>query len=218
MSEPSGWQDHAIFCPQCSSASEPRFMCPTGQGLWGPRPLLGPPAQAVTALARPQAASAGLAVLAQTSSGTGVMVPREKTSTSISISTADGVVLHLPERDLEVYSIMKEAVMALAGFAERMATMLTADERSAEVLEELATVSSAALRLADRMGGFMKVDDETRKVIRQTRQFGVESRGLVERTRRKSFRFSEAHHDLVDRARFLAVELQGEVERRLGTA
>lgn len=72
-------------------------------------------------------------VVARTRSGAAIAVPMEKTSKEVSFSTGPGVVLNMPERDIEIYTEMKQAVGALARLGELVGkTIMVCEETKRE--------------------------------------------------------------------------------------
>lgn len=83
--------------------------------------------------------------------------------------------------------------------------------------EELCGLERAVLRLGDRLGQLMRVDDETRKVVKQVRQLGLDMRELVESCTGRKLRPLAEIRQVARAARLCALELQSEIERRVGT-
>jgi len=76
-------------------------------------------------------------VVARTSSGAAISVPMEKTSRAIEIASAPGVILRMPERDIEVYSAMKTVIGRLLRMAEMLGTYLVSLEELKRMGREL---------------------------------------------------------------------------------
>ena len=89
---------------------------------------------------------------------------------------------------------------------------------------DLSDMAGRVIRLGDRLGNFMRVDDETHRIIRMTRLLAVDMRGIMGMSMadaRLSSDEEELKGDLrkiLKGSRILAVDLQGEIERRVGTS
>jgi len=75
-------------------------------------------------------------VLARSSSGAAIAVPMEKTSKEISFQTAPGVILNMPERDIEVYAEMRQMVGALATLGELIGKTIMVKEETKRASKE----------------------------------------------------------------------------------
>jgi len=243
MQRMASWQAHAQACPLCRQAKQATELCREGRRFW----QVPEPAAPETALVA--ARLAGYA-LARSSAGTSVFVPMEKQrgGGAVTVSTAEGVVLRLPERDVEVYGEMRAAMQALVALAETMSFFLLATEEAEETMrgressevalvvrqvtegrggvgataeglyESVELVARQLLYLADRLGQLVRADETTQKLMRALRVAGIEARGLCERFgAKRRLSATDGVRALVTSLRLLAVDLQGELERRLGT-
>jgi hypothetical protein len=185
--------------------------------------------------------------MVKTSSGASIAVPMEKTSSLISFSTAPGVILRMPERDIAVYGEMKDVILRISWVTEVMGahmlfqgemqraapgasrvdaatTAIDVRRRTGLPIEPLdqvyaafGDVASRVLRLGDTMGRLMTVDAETRRVIRSLRLLGIRMRGELERSVQGELVIDERSREVIQEARSVAIDLQGEIERRVGT-
>ncbi len=153
-------------------------------------------------------------VIARSHSGAALAVPMEKTSTSVAIATAPGVVLHMPERDIEVYAEMKAMVVKLLGMADRIGKTIMVKEETKRHMrranpgkelkeEEVALVVS---QVGGQFGGneedlFYDFEEMAGHVLHLGDRLGSFMR-VDDDTRR-----------MMQRTRALAIEMQGEVER-----
>jgi hypothetical protein len=186
-------------------------------------------------------------IMVKTSSGVSIAVPMEKTSSLVSFSTAPGVILRMPERDIAVYGEMKDVIWRISQITEVMGahmlfqgemhhaapgasradaatTAIDVRRRTGLPIEPLdqvygafGDVASRVLRLGDSMGSLMTVDDETRRVIRSLRMLGIRMRGELERSVQGELVIDERSREVIQEARSVAIDLQGEIERRVGT-
>jgi hypothetical protein len=186
-------------------------------------------------------------IMVKTSSGASIAVPMEKTSSLISFSTAPGVVIRMPERDIAVYGEMKDVILRISQITEIMGahvlfqgemqraapgasradaatTAIDVRRRTGLPIEPLdqvygafGDVASRVLRLGDTMGRLMTVDAETRRVIRSLRLLGIRMRGELERSVQGELVIDESSREVIQEARAVAIDLQGEIERRVGT-
>jgi len=186
-------------------------------------------------------------IMVKTSSGVSIAVPMEKTSSLVSFSTAPGVILRMPERDIAVYGEMKDVIWRISQITEVMGahmlfqgemhnaapgasradaatTAIDVRRRTGLPIEPLdqvygafGDVASRVLRLGDSMGSLMTVDDETRRVIRSLRMLGIRMRGELERSVQGELVIDESSREVIQEARAVAIDLQGEIERRVGT-
>jgi hypothetical protein len=186
-------------------------------------------------------------IMVKTSSGVSIAVPMEKTSSLISFSTAPGVILRMPERDITVYGEMKDVILRISQITEIMGahvlfqgemrqaapgasqadvatTAIDVRRRTGLPIEPLdqvfgyfGDVASRVLRLGDSMGRLMTVDAETRRVIRSLRLLGIRMRGELERSFGGELVIDERSREVIQEARAVAIDLQGEIERRVGT-
>jgi hypothetical protein len=69
-------------------------------------------------------------------SGARVPIPLEKTSGGgVSIRTAPHAVLRVPERDMEIYGRIQEAIPAIARLAEDLNAFMTVDEETRRLIK-----------------------------------------------------------------------------------
>lgn len=157
-------------------------------------------------------------VIARASSGAEVAIPRQKTSRAVSFSTAPGVVLHMPERDIEVYSAMRLVIPKLLSLANMLGLMgLVAEEaknvgrQSGMVLDE-AEVALVVSKAAETRGvGGMtseRLYQEFDAVVRVVMSLGdVIGRFMT---------VDEETRAVMRQVRMLGVEMQSELERAAG--
>jgi L-alanine-DL-glutamate epimerase-like enolase superfamily enzyme len=69
-------------------------------------------------------------------SGARVLVPLEKTTGgAVSIRTAPHAVLHVPERDMEIYGRIREAIPTVARLAQDLNAFMTVDEETRRLIK-----------------------------------------------------------------------------------
>jgi hypothetical protein len=135
-------QPSQVFAP---SASAPQPIYAHNQPQYQPAayietqvaPLMPPPPQNPARADIERIAShVSERVAARTSTGASVLVPMEKQSRAVSFSTAPGVILHMPERDIEVYSFIKNMIIRYAILTEKLGTYLMAREEGKRFARE----------------------------------------------------------------------------------
>jgi hypothetical protein len=77
-------------------------------------------------------------VVARASSGTAIAVPMEKTSKAISFSTAPGVTMQMPERDIEIYGEMQALIRDLAAVAQMLSLAVSVEDETRKVVKAAA--------------------------------------------------------------------------------
>lgn len=190
-------------------------------------------------------------VVARSTSGAAIAVPMEKTSKAISFSTAPNVVLHMPERDIEVYAEMQTLIRDLVRVASFVSSAMTSEEEAKKFIKqtsgieqatasevalivmhtrahfgvgsdeqiyyEFSGIASRVLRMGDRLGNFMRVDDETRRISKFARTLAVEMQEVLERSSADGIYMGTETRAAIRSMRLFAIDLQGEIERRVGT-
>lgn len=262
------WQRHVLDCVTCSRASSDVELCQMGRNFWRvPSSPAAAPQAAATATTSPQPVSAALSpvsagipssqldivaqrvrerVLAQTERGHQIAVPREKTSRLVSFSTAPGVVLSMPERDISVYDHMRSTIPYFVWLADRIAayTMVVNETKRISrannlVLndDELGLVvrragggaggedlfgdvergMQHALQTAEIVANLMRVDDEARMLMQSLRGVAMMMREQLERSIGGLLVVDDETRQVIRSIRNIAIAMQGELERRLGT-
>lgn len=236
------WQKHVMACGECGSAKSTDGLCQTGKNFWRVpgsasmpvveavhaevvRPAMHlvpskggtappPPHQQVDIAAFSQRVAER--VVARTSSGHAIAIPKEKTSSLLDIQISKDVQLRMPERDIEVYSAMKTMIRKYMDLASMMGTHLMAMEQSKQFSREsgvtlnsreTAMVVAQAVRGAGALSAnalyseFSDMTILTMKLGDQIARFmAVDAETRV----------------LMKEVRALGVEMQGEIERSSG--
>jgi hypothetical protein len=149
------WKRHVLECGLCSHAKSVSDVCPIGRTFWNlPEtsgsvavpvgtapvanvvPVVEVKAQAIAVAVMPDARFiANMAdrvtqsVVARSSTGVAVSVPKEKTSALIEVRTSPDVMLRMPERDIEIYGAMRNMIRRVAEFAEKLGkTVMVVEE------------------------------------------------------------------------------------------
>ena len=158
------WQRHVLECRVCSAARDASEMCQMGKNFWRvpgsasmpipqqaaptqqqayqPQPPPQPQSQVIQYQHAQQSDLNSIAnrvlerVVARTESGSSIAVPMQKTSRSVEIATAPGVILHMPERDIEVYSTMKSMIGRFLMLGEKLGTFMMAREEAKRFARE----------------------------------------------------------------------------------
>lgn len=157
-------------------------------------------------------------VVARTSTGAAIAVPMEKTSKSVEIRTSRDVTLQMPERDIEVYTIMKAAIGRLMRLAEVLGvSILASDEakilsRGAGVVlqeHEVALVVRKATEARGMAGVIME------QLYSEFSDVGMMVIRLGDAMGRFMMVDAETREVMRD-VRKLGIEMQGELERAIG--
>lgn len=157
-------------------------------------------------------------VVARTSSGAAIAVPMEKTSRAVSFSTAPGVVMHMPERDIEIYSEMQGMISKIARLADSLSkAVLVAEEtkRFVELTPGMERVSQHQVavvvrRVSSHFGTgseeelFYEFEQMTAMILRMGDRFG------------QFMRVDDETRKIIRTSRSLAIDMQGELERDPG--
>ncbi len=236
----AAWQKHVMECGECGNAKSTDGLCQTGKNFWrvpgsvsmpvseAPKVEVVKPAMHLVASKgavdqqRPQidlsAFSQRVAerVVARTTSGHAVAIPKEKTSTLLDIQVSKDVLLRMPERDIEVYSAMKTMIKKYMDLAGMMGMHLMAMEQSRQFSREsgvtlnsreTSMVVAQAVRGAggrpaqDLYNDFSDMTSMTMHLGDQIARFmAVDAETRV----------------LMKEVRALGVDMQGEVERSSG--
>jgi len=131
--------------------------------------LVGEPVQLATmadsGFIRDIAARVSKTVVARSSSGAVALVPMEKTSALIEIRTSRDVMLRMPERDIDVYGAMRNAIRIIATLAEKLGKMVMMVEETKRHIRSATNVKEApeeqvSLVLAQVAGQFGTSEDE----------------------------------------------------------
>jgi hypothetical protein len=157
-------------------------------------------------------------VVARSSSGAAISISREKTSTSVEFSTANGVVLRMPERDIEVYSCMKTMIGKLLRHAEQIGTYMMAREEGKRFAREVGKdlTSDETAMIVAQVGRRRGMGELSPEVLYD--EFSVMC-GDVMKLGDVIARFMTVDSDtrfLMKDVRALGVEMQGELERSSG--
>lgn len=157
-------------------------------------------------------------IVVRTSSGASIAMPMEKTSKLIEFSPSSGVVLRMPERDIEVYSVMRSCIVKFLRFAERVGTCMLATEEAKRMTREQGItlgekeVALVVQYVSDRRGiGNISLEalyEEFEEVARIVVRLGDAMGRLM-------------GHDsdtraVIKESRSLGVEMQSEIERAAG--
>lgn len=156
-------------------------------------------------------------VIARSSSGHEVAIPMEKTSKGITFSTAPGVVMQMPERDIEVYGSMSGMIQKYLRFANRLGTYMTTMQESRRMGREAGITigereTSAIVMRVSQQQNMPNLDlsslyDEFAEVASMTIRLGdVLGRFMAVDTDTRA---------IMREARALGVNMQGELERSL---
>lgn len=241
------WKAHVLDCGLCKNAASLSELCPIGKNFWAPTQVVrevqgnvgqggggqgvqgsvvGPGGGSVQALAIDSRMAAHIAqhvasrVMARASTGGAIAVPMEKTSKAISFSTAPNVVLHMPERDIEVYAEMQGLIRDLAMVAQILTNAVTSEEETKKFVRQTPALAHAN-------------ESEVALVVRHTRaQFGVGSdeqlyydfsavaaKVLRMGDRLGNFmRVDDETRRITKAARELAVDMREVIERSVGEA
>lgn len=157
-------------------------------------------------------------VIARASSGAAIAVPMEKTSRAISFSTAPGVVMHMPERDIEVYAEMQSLIRCLVQVAGGLSHVMSVSEETEKLVKstpgmEKTSEGEVALIVQQARARFGLGNDEelyavfmdaARRVLKMGDRLGNFMR-VDEETRR-----------IIKAARTLAIDMQEILERSVG--
>lgn len=156
-------------------------------------------------------------VIARSSTGHEVAIPMEKTSKGVVFQTAPGVVMQMPERDIEVYSSMNGMIQKYLRFANRLGTYMTTMQESRRMGREAGIVigeretSAIVMRVAQQQNmpnlDLSSLYDEFSEISAMTIRLG----DLLGR-------FMAVDSDtraIMREARALGVSMQGELERSL---
>lgn len=174
-----------------------------------PAPAAGPHGALVSQIT----ARVSQKVIARAESGAALAVPMEKTSTSVSIATAPGVILQMPERDIEVYAQMKQVMVRLLSLAEKLGkTIMVVEETRRHMKkegqecneEEVALVVSQVGRNfggIDEADLFYDFEDVAAAVLNLGDRLG------------NFMRVDDDTRSVMRTTRALAVDMQGEIER-----
>jgi len=181
------WKAHVLDCGLCSNAKSLGDLCPIGRHFWQPssqpveasvvpevvqsrspqsqpQPELAqqPPSLAIDSrMASHMANQVAARVVARASSGAAIAVPMEKTSRAIAFSTAPGVVLRMPERDIEVYGEMQALIHRLVNLAQALSYAISVEEEARRFIKQTPGAQNAT-------------ENEVALVVRHTRaQFNV---------------------------------------------
>lgn len=157
-------------------------------------------------------------VVARSSSGAEVAIPMEKTSRGISFSTRPGVVMQMPERDINVYASMNVMVQKYLRFANRLGTYMTTVQESRRmgreaglVIDENQTQAIVARVASHQRIGELTLEhlyDEFSEMTNVTLQLG----DLLG----QFMAVDSDTRSLMREARSLGVDMQGEIERSIG--
>lgn len=104
-------------------------------------------------------------VVARSSTGASVIVPMEKTSAAVEIRTSRDVLLRMPERDIDVYGAMRNAIRVIATLAEKLGKMVMVVEETKRHIRTASNVKEApeeqvSLVIAQVTGQFGTSEDE----------------------------------------------------------
>lgn len=157
-------------------------------------------------------------VVARTRSGTSLAVPMEKRSTSVAIATAPGVMLYMPERDIEVYGEMKGMVSRLVMLAERMGKAIMVVEETRRHMKKVNPgkildsdeVALVASQVGSRFGGLSEED-----IYYEFEEVSLAILHLGDRLG-NFMRVDDETRRVMQRTRTLAIEMKGELERAYG--
>lgn len=229
------WKEHVTQCGLCKNAKGLAELCPIGQNFWRPAEILSrqepapvsPPVQSQpqsqpqvhNALTHETVASLGnlvaSRVVARSASGAAIAVPMEKTSKAVGFSTAPGVQMYMPERDIEIYSEMRDMMPRLLRIAQIISHAATISSETRHVVRskvESASENEVALVIRHARGQFGLGDDfaiynefhdMTRRVLRMGDRLG------------NFMRVDERTHEIIRACRMLAMDMQGELDRSL---
>lgn len=207
----------APIIPIMAGMSRPAAQAPlqpqeVAQALSTPIPANMPDARFIASIARRVADK----VVARSETGAAIAVPMEKTSKAVSIMSAPGVILNMPERDIEIYAEMKEAVRVLATLGEMIGKTIMVKEET---------------RRASKDEAIELDEEQTALIVRQIgSQFGAYSEedlhshfsmvaGSVLRLgdRLGNFmRVDDETRKIIRAARKLGIEMQTQLERSYG--
>lgn len=238
------WQRHVLQCAICARARNGQDLCTMGQNFWripgsATMPVSQQPQPAAAVSAMPAIPTQAVAVvvnappafdlnalasrvservIARTSTGAAIAVPMEKTSKSVEIRTSRDVTLQMPERDIEVYTIMKGSIGRLMRLAEALGVSILASDEA---------------RILSRGAGVVLQDHEVALVVRKA----TEARGMGGVTMEQLYgEFSDVSmlvirlgdamgrfmmvdaetREVMRDVRKLGIEMQGELERAIG--
>jgi hypothetical protein len=157
-------------------------------------------------------------VIARSSTGAAIAVPTEKTSRGVTFSTAPGVTMAMPERDIEVYAEMQVLIRDLIAGADVLS-------HAVGIEEEVKRVVKAA------SGGKEASEENVGLIVRQARgRFGIGSdeqlsamfHSLCRRVLRMGDRLGNfmrvdvETQRIMRNARILGIEMQEVLERSGG--
>ncbi len=153
MSLRDDFEIHWAACATCREARAIEGLCEIGRKMTDLMQILGPGTQA---LARPEPPSrfeldegtlnaialrvsrvvGGSHLVAQSQiSGARVPVPLEKTTGgAVSIRTAPHAILHVPERDMEIYGRIRAAIPAIAALANDLGAFMAVDDETRKLI------------------------------------------------------------------------------------
>lgn len=252
----AAWQAHVSHCSFCSVGNSYAELCPAGKNFWAPPPSAASDQQTAPA-SEARAPEVNLVdqitkqvvarVVARSQSGGAISVPMEKTSRAVSFATAPNVVLHMPERDIEVYSEMKKMIQSMVLLADALAKSVLVAEETRRAIRTTSDVSEHQVGMVLRRAGahfgvsseeqlFYDFEMMTGKILTMGDRLGAfmrvddETRRIMKSTRTLGIdmqgemerdpgrlKLDEETRKLVRPLRMLALELQGEIERRVGT-
>ena len=157
-------------------------------------------------------------VVARTESGSSIAIPTQKTSRSVEIATAPGVILHMPERDIEVYSTMKGMIGRFLQLAEKLGTFMMAREeakrfaREAQVIIGDSQTAMIVKQVADHRG---MPNLSAESLYNEFDEMTVMTIKLGDTIARFMAVDTETRHVMRD-VRALGIDMKGEIERSSG--
>lgn len=222
------WKEHVLQCGLCANAKGLADLCPIGRNFLStadrapeppPQGQLVPKAPMDSATVNHLAQAAVSRVVAMSSSGAAIAVPMQKTSRSVEIQTGRDVILRMPEKDIEIYSEMKDLIGRLIRLAQALSSAVLVGEEAKKVVRSQPSLDAS--------------EEQVALVVRQARtHFGIGSDealyeefiDVMRRTLRIGDRLGnfmtvdETTRKIVREVRSLAMDMQGEQERTIGSA
>jgi hypothetical protein len=163
MSVREDFDSHWQSCDICHGASSVEGLCEIGRKMTELMQMLGSghasPAPVQTreivptiqldegtmnaiALRVSRVVGASHGIARSTLSGARVPVPFEKTTGGgVSFRSAPHAVLHVPERDMEIYARIQAAIPAIAALAEDLNAFMAVDEKTRELIRQCRTLA-----------------------------------------------------------------------------
>jgi len=236
------WQRHVMTCGECGNAKSTDSLCQMGKNFWRvpgsvSMPMGGEtvveaapvkpamhlvPSKPMEAPPRPQVDLSAFSkrvaerVVARTSTGHAVAIPREKTSSLLDIQISKDVQLRMPERDIEVYSAMKTMIKKYMDLAAMMGSTLMAMEQSKQFSREQGVVLNSretAMVIAQVVRGTGGPSSEA--IYNEFSDMTIMTMKLGDHIARFMAVDAETRV-LMKEVRALGVEMQGEIERSSG--